>query len=81
MSTRKTPEGKDGWCVGMTTLPPSYCRKSRQLGSLNLPDAEKPVEGKLYQERQFQEAGLKPAVTKGMIVNVSHQKGTLSMTI
>ena len=28
MSIRKTPGGKDGRCVRVTTLPPSYCRKS-----------------------------------------------------
>jgi hypothetical protein len=34
MSTRKTPGGKDGRCVRVTTLPPSWCRKSGKSGAL-----------------------------------------------
>jgi hypothetical protein len=51
MSTRKTPEGKDGRCVWVKTLPPSQCRKSRKSGSLDLPGPQGPawpVAGKLY---------------------------------
>jgi hypothetical protein len=40
MSTRKTPGGKDGRCVRVTTLPPSLCRKSRRSRSLNLLDPQ-----------------------------------------
>ena len=52
MSTKKTPGGKDGRCVRVTTLPPSQCRKSGDSRSLNLPGPQKgllrPVAGKLY---------------------------------
>jgi hypothetical protein len=34
MSTRKTPRGDGGQCVGLTTIPPSWCRKSRKSGAL-----------------------------------------------
>jgi hypothetical protein len=38
--------GKDGRCVRVTILPPY--RKSRKPGSLNLPDPQEPVAGRLY---------------------------------
>jgi hypothetical protein len=44
MSTRKTPRGKDGRCVRVTTLPPSFCLKSRKCGSLNLPEPQGPAQ-------------------------------------
>jgi hypothetical protein len=31
---QEAPEGKDGLCVRATTLPPSYCGKSRKSGAL-----------------------------------------------
>jgi hypothetical protein len=51
MSTRKTPGGKGGRCVRVTTLPPSLCRKSRKSGALiyrNPKGRLRPVEGELY---------------------------------
>jgi hypothetical protein len=51
MSTRKTPGGKDGPCVRVTTLAPSWCRKSRKFENLNLlvsQRAAKLVAGNLY---------------------------------
>jgi hypothetical protein len=44
MSTRKTPGGKGGRCVRVTTLPPSQRRKSRRSSSLNLPDPQGPAQ-------------------------------------
>jgi hypothetical protein len=51
MSTRKTPGGEGGRCVRLTTLPPSYCWKSRKSGALTyrIPKSLlRPVAGKLY---------------------------------
>jgi hypothetical protein len=42
MSTRKTPGGEGGRCVRVTTLPPSYFRKSRRFRSLNLLEPQEP---------------------------------------
>jgi hypothetical protein len=42
MSTSKTPGGKDGRCVRVTTLPLSQCRKSRRSRSLNLLEPREP---------------------------------------
>jgi hypothetical protein len=36
--------GIDSRCVRVTTLPPSYCRKSRKSGRLNLPEPLGPVQ-------------------------------------
>jgi hypothetical protein len=44
MSTKKTPGGKDGRCVWVTTLPPSQCRKVEKIRSLNLPDPQGPAQ-------------------------------------
>jgi hypothetical protein len=47
----KTPGGKDGRCVRVTTLPPSECRNSRKSGALTcrIPKGLiRPVVGKLY---------------------------------
>jgi hypothetical protein len=41
---RELPGGKDGRCVRVTTLPPSWCRKSRRSGSLNLLESEEPLQ-------------------------------------
>jgi hypothetical protein len=51
MSTRKTPGGKDGRRVSVTTLPPSQCLKSEKSGTLacRIPKGLfRPVAGKLY---------------------------------
>ena len=51
MSTRKTHGGKDGRCLRVTTLLPSYCRKSRKFGALTYRIRKvllKPVGGKLF---------------------------------
>jgi hypothetical protein len=48
---QETSGGKDVRCVRVTTLPPSWCRKSRRSRNLNLPDPQgpaRPVAGKLY---------------------------------
>jgi hypothetical protein len=38
------PGGKDGRCVRVTTLPPTWCRKSRRSRSLNLPESQEPLQ-------------------------------------
>jgi hypothetical protein len=51
MSTRKLLGVKAAGCVGVTTLPPSQCRKSRKAGALTyrIPKGLlRPVAGKLY---------------------------------
>jgi hypothetical protein len=41
---QENPGGKNGRCVRLTTLSPSYCLKSRKSGSLNLPDPQGPAQ-------------------------------------
>jgi hypothetical protein len=38
------PGGKDGLCVRVTTLPPSWCRMSRRSRSLNLLESQEPFQ-------------------------------------
>jgi len=50
MSTRKFPEGKDYWCVGLTNLPP-LCADCLQIWELQILEnlgLSKPIMGLLY---------------------------------
>jgi hypothetical protein len=48
------PGGKSGWCIGLTTLPPS-CADVLKSGSLNLLEPSRPVMGLLYLTILFKE--------------------------